>query len=173
MAVFGVLFATCMVFASQDTAGHGEVHTKKGVLNPHAGITQKTDSTAHPVVTVPLNHGPVRVDNNHGTIFIPQIDSHYGRGSDGRGDPYPRCLLCHEGIIGVFESIVTSGEWEEVLYITGGQREAYALSNLQEFFSEISEAWWGVNDFYPFVRGEVITAFPEVAALMDSVWSVE
>ena len=98
MAILGVLFTSSVVLASQVPAGHGAVHTKKGVSNPHAGITKIMGSASCPKVTVPSRYEPVRVETLLETIFIQQIGQNNGRGMDGRGDPYPRCLLCHEGI---------------------------------------------------------------------------
>ena len=54
--------------------------------------------------------------------------------------------------------------------MNGRREKAYALNNDQEFFAEMSEAWWGTNDFFPFVRGEILESFPEVAALMRAAW---
>ncbi len=76
----------------------------------------------------------------------------------------------HEGIQEAFQVVTDSGKLESVLYVTGGHQRAYALNNPQEFFAEMSEAWWGVNDFYPFVQGELMEDYPEVAQLMREVW---
>ena len=76
----------------------------------------------------------------------------------------------HQGILDAFEEVVASGVLEEVVYITGGTKRAYALTNAQEFFAEMSEAWWGVNDMHPFVRGELLEGLPAVGALMEAAW---
>ena len=34
----------------------------------------------------------------------------------------------------------------------------------------MTEAWWGTNDFYPFVRAELKEAIPETAKVMKLVW---
>jgi dipeptidyl-peptidase-4 len=78
----------------------------------------------------------------------------------------------HEGIRKAFDAAVKSGSLERVPYVHGGERRAYARNNPQEFFAEMSEAWWGVNDFYPFVHAEVLASFPEVGNLMDQVWAL-
>jgi len=70
----------------------------------------------------------------------------------------------------IFQSTSDSGKLEDALFITGGRKRAYALSNPQEFFAEMSEAWWGANDFHPFVKGEIIEDYPEVAKLMGETW---
>lgn len=77
----------------------------------------------------------------------------------------------HPYVVEVFESVRDSGRLHRVLYANGGERPAYAASNTAEFFAEMSEAWWSTNDFYPFVRGELMRDFPEVAALMEASWA--
>lgn len=79
----------------------------------------------------------------------------------GFGDPSIR-----EG----YRSFVESRRFDKVLHMSGRQRRHYALTNHKEYFAEMTEAWFGTNDFYPFVRPEVIEAVPETAALMRSVW---
>ncbi|MGB0951697.1 MAG: hypothetical protein ACPG31_00585 [Planctomycetota bacterium] len=78
----------------------------------------------------------------------------------------------HAGIQAAFQKLTESAALENILYITGGRQKAYALTNPMEFFAEMSEAWWGVNDMYPFVRGELMEAFPEVADLMPGAWTM-
>jgi hypothetical protein len=70
----------------------------------------------------------------------------------------------------VLDATIESNQLEQSLYVTGGRNRAYALNNLQEFFAEMSEAWWWTNDIFPFVRGEILDEFPEVVRLMESCW---
>ncbi len=65
---------------------------------------------------------------------------------------------------------VESGKYLRVLHWGGSRRRAYAIENPQEYFAELSEAWFGVNDFYPFVRAEVIQHDPEGAKLLRKLW---
>jgi hypothetical protein len=60
--------------------------------------------------------------------------------------------------------------YESVLYCRGNRKRAYALNNPQEYFAELTEAWFGTNDFYPFVRAEVLEFDPEMAALLKKLW---
>lgn len=47
---------------------------------------------------------------------------------------------------------------------------AYAMTDQQEYFSEICEAYWGENDYYPF-NYEDLKAYDEQGfALMEKVW---
>jgi hypothetical protein len=65
-----------------------------------------------------------------------------------------------------------SGKYEDVLHIAGIQRKHYALTNQMEFFAEMTESFFGTNDFYPFVRGELKRELPDVHKLLAEVWGV-
>ena len=49
-------------------------------------------------------------------------------------------------------------------------REHYGLTNQMEFFSEMTEAYFGSNDFFPFVAGELKQTEPTVYALLEEIW---
>ena len=66
-----------------------------------------------------------------------------------------------------------SGKYDNVLHISGGQRRHYALTDHKEFFAELTEAFFGTNDFYPFVRGELKKELPDVDRLLDEIWRGE
>lgn len=63
-----------------------------------------------------------------------------------------------------------SGRYESVLTSQGGKQKHYALTNQKEFFAEMTEAYFGSNDFYPFVAGELQSAEPELFALLAEIW---
>jgi hypothetical protein len=63
-----------------------------------------------------------------------------------------------------------SGKYEKVLHITGKETRHYALTNQMEFFAEMTESFFGTNDFYPFVRGELKKELPEVDKLLEEIW---
>ena len=69
-----------------------------------------------------------------------------------------------------WESYRDAGHGDDVLHVNGHRTEHYALTNHKEFFAEMSEAYVGHNDFYPFNRGELRHALPEVHALMRELW---
>ena len=46
----------------------------------------------------------------------------------------------------------------------------YALTDHKEFFAEMTESYFGSNDFFPFNRAELKDAEPEVYELMKQVW---
>lgn len=78
----------------------------------------------------------------------------------------------HEGILQEFAEVSESKALESVLHYAGDTQRHYALNNEMEFFAEMSETWWGRNDFYPFVRGELIQDFPRIPSLMESCWQL-
>jgi len=63
-----------------------------------------------------------------------------------------------------------SGKYEKVLHISGSMRRHYGLTNQMEFFAEMAEAFFGTNDFYPFVRGELKKELPELDKLLEEIW---
>ena len=71
------------------------------------------------------------------------------------------------------EKIAQGGRYESVLHISGRMRRHYALTNHKEFFAEMSEAYLGTNDFFPFVRGELMDFDPDVADLLHAIWLAE
>lgn len=76
----------------------------------------------------------------------------------------------HPGIMKVWENFKATGQYEDCLHISGRNRRHYGLTNQKEFFAEMTEAYFGCNDFYPFVRPELKKDLPEVYELMQEVW---
>jgi hypothetical protein len=60
--------------------------------------------------------------------------------------------------------------YESVAYCGGGKQKAYALTNAKEYFAELSEAYFGRNDFYPFVRSDLKKHDPQGYRLMERIW---
>jgi hypothetical protein len=69
-----------------------------------------------------------------------------------------------------YDKAVASKKYESVLRIDGRKAKHYALTNPQEFFAEMTEAYFGTNDFYPFVRGELREYDPATYELMRDIW---
>ena len=70
----------------------------------------------------------------------------------------------------LWQSAIDSGKYEQTLHINGNTTKHYALTDPMEFFAEMTEAYFGRNDFYPFVRGELQTDFPECYELIRGIW---
>lgn len=62
-------------------------------------------------------------------------------------------------------------KYEKVLHIKGHTTRHYALSNHKEYFAEATEAWFGQNDFYPFVRAELKEHDPRLHGVLEEIWS--
>ncbi len=69
-----------------------------------------------------------------------------------------------------FHHAVESQSYESVLYCRGDKQRAYAMNNDQEYFAELSEAYFSVNDFYPFVRAEIQHHDPEMFEVLRKCW---
>ncbi len=76
-------------------------------------------------------------------------------------------------IVAAYQRAVERKGYESVLCCNGSMARAYAANNAQEYFAELTEAWFGTNDFYPFVRAEVIQHDPEAAKLLEELWGRE
>jgi hypothetical protein len=69
-----------------------------------------------------------------------------------------------------YEKYKKSGRGEKALLYDGKRVKHYALTNHKEFFAEMTESYFGVNDFFPFNRAELKEAEPEIHALMADIW---
>jgi len=85
---------------------------------------------------------------------------------------YHHQVITHgnKDVQGAYKQAVASKRYEKVLYANGRERRAYALNNQTEYFAELTEAYFGVNDFYPFVRAEIIKHDPQMYKALKKVW---
>jgi hypothetical protein len=80
--------------------------------------------------------------------------------------------LDHAEIKACYDRAVESKSYESVLHCNGKKERAYALTNDQEYFAEATEAYFGTNDFYPFVRAELKQHDPKMHDLLEKLWGV-
>ena len=73
-------------------------------------------------------------------------------------------------VLAAFEEAVKEKKYEAVLRISGSNGRHYALSNHKEYFAECSEAFFGTNDFYPFVRADLRQHDPGMYRLLEEIW---
>ncbi len=73
-------------------------------------------------------------------------------------------------ILQAYEHFKKSGHGDAVLLFNGTRVRHYALTDHKEFFAEMSEAYVGQDDFFPFNRAELMTAEPEIFQLMRAIW---
>jgi dipeptidyl-peptidase-4 len=68
------------------------------------------------------------------------------------------------------------GKYDKVLVqdAEGNRREArhYALTTPMEYFAELSESYFGRNDFFPFDQAELRDHDPDMHALLGELWGV-
>ncbi len=76
----------------------------------------------------------------------------------------------HPGIKAAYEAAVEGKKYESVLHVGGKTKKHYALKDHKEYFAEATEAWFGTNDFYPFVRAELREFDPKAAEVLKEVW---
>jgi len=73
-------------------------------------------------------------------------------------------------ILKIYNRIMEEGLYDKALLYTGKRVRHYGATNQMEYFAEATEAYFGVNDFYPFVRAELKEHDPEGYALMERIW---
>ena len=78
----------------------------------------------------------------------------------------------HAEIQATFEAAKARGEYDKVLLFNGRRVQHYGMTNAKEYFAESTEAFFGVNDFYPFVRAELAEFDPKMADLLHRIWGV-
>ncbi len=69
-----------------------------------------------------------------------------------------------------YDRAMKSKIYQKVLRINGREEKAYAATNPMEYFAEATEAFFGTNDFYPFVRAELKRHDALAYDLLTSVW---
>ncbi len=76
-----------------------------------------------------------------------------------------------------YSNAMQNGLYDWVLYHAGNgvyyYREAYATTNEKEYFAELTEAYLGENDFYPFIREELEMHDPIAYDLLVNIWEFE
>jgi hypothetical protein len=75
-------------------------------------------------------------------------------------------------ILRCYEKAKAGGSYESVLRYNGQRGRHYAMNNQMEYFAESTEAFFGTNDFYPFVRAELKAHDPDIYAVLCDVWEI-
>jgi hypothetical protein len=79
----------------------------------------------------------------------------------------------HKGIEKAYLHARKAGLYEEVEHVNGRDVHAYAMTNEREYFAELTEAYFGVNDYFPFTRDELRSHDPLGYRMIESVWGVK
>ncbi len=83
---------------------------------------------------------------------------------DGYGNPRVKAAYDHA---------MEARLYERVLRYGGQEEKAYAATNPMEYFAEASEAYFGTNDFFPFVRIELKRHDPMAVEMLEAAWGVK
>jgi hypothetical protein len=79
----------------------------------------------------------------------------------------------HPKIKAAYEAAKKGGKYEKVLIWNGRVGRHYAMTNHKEYFAENTEAYFGTNDIYPFVKAELKQHDPNMFAVVGEVWGVK
>jgi len=69
-----------------------------------------------------------------------------------------------------YEKYKKSGHGNKALLFDGSRVRHYGLTDQKEFFAEMTESYFGMDDFFPFNRAELMTAEPEIFKLLQTIW---
>ena len=69
-----------------------------------------------------------------------------------------------------YDHAKAAGLYQNVAHYDGKTLPAYALTNPNEFFAELTEAYFGRNDFFPFTRDELEAYDPVGFAMVKTLW---
>ena len=72
-------------------------------------------------------------------------------------------------VVAAWEAFKAAGVGDATLRFDGARSRHYALTDQKEFFAEMTEAFFGSNDFAPFNRAELKTGFPDLDALLEEI----
>ena len=75
-------------------------------------------------------------------------------------------------ILDAFKNAKSEGLYDSVLHMSGNEKLAYAMTDHKEYFAELTEAYFGTNDFYPFVRPELLKHDPVGYEMIETVWGL-
>lgn len=73
-------------------------------------------------------------------------------------------------ITAAYNNALNGKKYESVEHSEGGKKRAYALTSADEYFAELTEAYFGENDFFPYNREELEEFDPEGYELMQAAW---
>jgi hypothetical protein len=76
-------------------------------------------------------------------------------------------------IAGSYENAESMGTYESVTHVSGESRRHYGLNNDREYFAELTESYFGKNDFQPFTRDELARFDPQGLQMIEELWGTE
>ena len=73
-------------------------------------------------------------------------------------------------LLAAYQKAVVSTKYASVLRYNGSRERHYGLKSVREYFAEATEAYFGVNDYFPFDRAELRRHDPKMYRLLQDVW---
>lgn len=78
----------------------------------------------------------------------------------------------YAGITAAYGQAMERNLYESVDHVSGEKKKAYAATNAKEYFAELTEAYFGRNDFYPFTRLDLQKHDPVGYQLIQQAWAI-
>lgn len=75
-------------------------------------------------------------------------------------------------IIESFKQAEAAKTYDKVQHIGGREVRHYAMTDHKEYFAEATEAFFGCNDYYPYVRPQLKDHDPTIYEIVKEVWGV-
>jgi len=72
-----------------------------------------------------------------------------------------------------YDRMMKEGKYEKVKIWDGHTGSHYARANRMEYWAESTEAYFAVNDIYPFVRAELREHDPQMVQFVERYWGVD
>jgi len=68
-----------------------------------------------------------------------------------------------------FDKAIKNGKYGKVKHISGREVKHYSATNHKEYWSEACEAYFGTNDFFPFVRAEILEYDADICKVLKTL----
>lgn len=72
-----------------------------------------------------------------------------------------------------YDRAMKAGIYNKVTRYRGEEEKSYAATNPMEYFAEATEAYFGTNDMFPFVRIELKRHDPALYDVVETAWGVK
>ena len=79
----------------------------------------------------------------------------------------------NEVILHAYKNAMENKLYDRVLNYYQQEGKAYSATNPMEYFAELTECYFGENDFYPFVKTEFRRHDPVGFAMIEQIWGVK
>jgi hypothetical protein len=81
-------------------------------------------------------------------------------------------------IVDIYFTAESSGLYRDVSYHIGNGNystvsQAYAINNHIEYFAELTEAYFGVNDYFPFIKNELANYDTSGYSMIEQAWQID